>query len=472
MSSLAAGVPHVSKNKAVKSLRNADSEPRALMNGRREVRVAPTFFEQLDRQLAPNTMSGWPARPTGGAGQPSMSINAPTTRGPGVYRPVGPITRGLIDPHPMRYRGSTTQRFDLPNRVFVRRRRTSEADNQGHGRARGTAVVQPPKTVMASINATRRTAMSRAAIFVPPLPSRLIVAAITLTLVALTLTSSPADAAYWCDGHRVTVDLALGQSPTDGNDVISGTADADMIDGLGGDDIICSFGGHDSVLGGPGNDRIFGGTGSDQLAGGPGRDYIEGASGNDLIDGGRDADIIYAGSNDDEVFGGDGNDTIHGQSGDDEIWGDTFITGQANMSQAGGDDRIYAGTGNDRVMAGAGADLVYGQPGNDRLIGGFGSDRLNGGSGNDDIAGGNGTSSQDGDDTPDYMYGNDGIDWLFGEVGAGDVLVAGGSDPVWASTPDKSGVPRDTQGRAWNDLSLKERQAYQRVHQDCGATWR
>ena len=40
----------------------------------------------------------------------------------------------------------------------------------------------------------------------------------------------------------VTVDLDLGQTPSDGADVILGTAQSDKTDGLGGDDIICGGG--------------------------------------------------------------------------------------------------------------------------------------------------------------------------------------------------------------------------------------
>src|SRR5690606_5762985 len=44
-----------------------------------------------------------------------------------------------------------------------------------------------------------------------------------------------------CQGQEVTVDLRLGQEPTEGDDVILGTPGPDLIDGLGGDDVICGW---------------------------------------------------------------------------------------------------------------------------------------------------------------------------------------------------------------------------------------
>ena len=68
-----------------------------------------------------------------------------------------------------------------------------------------------------------------------------------------------------CGGADVTVNLALGEMPTEGDDVILGTDGADVIDGLGGADYICGEGGDDVILGGSGADVIFGGSGADEI---------------------------------------------------------------------------------------------------------------------------------------------------------------------------------------------------------------
>lgn len=97
-------------------------------------------------------------------------------------------------------------------------------------------------------------------------------------------------AARKCRGEFATVDLALGQSPTDGDDVIVGTAKDDVIDGGAGDDLICGWGGADSIVGGPGNDTIYGGKGEDSMQGNNGDDIIVGGAGSDSMRGGRGSD--------------------------------------------------------------------------------------------------------------------------------------------------------------------------------------
>lgn len=75
-----------------------------------------------------------------------------------------------------------------------------------------------------------------------------------------------------CRGLTPTVILALGQVPTDGDDVILGTPARDVIDAGAGDDVICARGGDDYVDAGPGNDTIVLGSGSDELNAGAGND--------------------------------------------------------------------------------------------------------------------------------------------------------------------------------------------------------
>lgn len=104
-----------------------------------------------------------------------------------------------------------------------------------------------------------------------------------------------------CAGKTVTVDLSKGERPTDGDDVILGTAGNDTIFGLGGDDIICGMAGNDRIDGGVGRDKIVGGTGRDRLFGGPGPDQLIGRAGNDRL------------------FGQGGNDRLSGGLGVDLI---------------------------------------------------------------------------------------------------------------------------------------------------------
>lgn len=102
--------------------------------------------------------------------------------------------------------------------------------------------------------------------------------------VAGTMAVAPAesDAALFCGGKRVTVNLGAGQRPTGGADVIWGTNHRDVVDAFGGNDTVCARGGPDLVRGGAGADRILGGDGLDGMIGGDGRgDRCEGSGGND-----------------------------------------------------------------------------------------------------------------------------------------------------------------------------------------------
>jgi uncharacterized delta-60 repeat protein len=89
-----------------------------------------------------------------------------------------------------------------------------------------------------------------------------------------------------CGGELVTVDLAFGQRPTKGADVIRGTNAADTINARGGDDVVCGRGGADQIRGRGGADRLLGGKGADNLNGGRGNDILNGGRGNDTCKGG------------------------------------------------------------------------------------------------------------------------------------------------------------------------------------------
>ena len=170
------------------------------------------------------------------------------------------------------------------------------------------------------------------------------------------------EAPVFCAGHEVTVNLANGEVPTEGDDVIRGTSGDDEIMALGGNDIICGLQGDDTIYGGAGfdlvlaaagNDTLVGGAGNDTLVGGPGQDTIMGQAGNDRLRGGDGADTIYGQGGGDLIRGGDGNDTIVGGFGNDELFGNL---GRDNISGNQGDDILRGGAWIDRMNGGSGFD--------------------------------------------------------------------------------------------------------------------
>ncbi|MDJ0768268.1 MAG: hypothetical protein QNJ12_05715 [Ilumatobacter sp.] len=195
-----------------------------------------------------------------------------------------------------------------------------------------------------------------------------------------------------CFGQVVDVDLALGQTPTPGPDVILGTPGNDVIDALGGDDRICALGGFDTIDGGDGVDLIDGGDDADTIDGGGQIDGIVGGSGGDLIYGGAGSDIILAGEGNDTVLGGTGDDEIHGGPGDDELRGqngadtvwantdtDTGSVDEDAMYGGGGHDKITGDRGPDVILGGNHADVLAGKAGDDMIYGNNGADTLRGG---------------------------------------------------------------------------------------------
>ena len=107
----------------------------------------------------------------------------------------------------------------------------------------------------------------------------------TTSTTTSTTTTVPEPPELTCAGLVVTVDLAAGQSPTAGDDVILGTPNGDTIDGLEGNDVICGEGGDDIINGGPGDDTITGGGGNDVLNGDAGNDTLTGGASVDTLNG-------------------------------------------------------------------------------------------------------------------------------------------------------------------------------------------
>ncbi len=155
-----------------------------------------------------------------------------------------------------------------------------------------------------------------------------------------------------CNGQDVTVNLALGQQPTDGNDIILGTNASETIAAGAGNDTICALDGSDTIVGGLGNDIIDGGDGINTVS------YANAPNGVTVTLGAPGAQAT-----------GEGSDTL------------TSVTN-------------LIGSAHDDVLTGDGsANGISGLAGNDTIVGSFGDDDLDGGSGNDTLNGGTGRNS-------------------------------------------------------------------------------
>src|SRR3954466_5684019 len=120
---------------------------------------------------------------------------------------------------------------------------------------------------------------------------------------------------------------------TEGNDTITGGADADVINGNGGSD---------SLLGGDGSDTVRGGAGNDFLSGNAGVDWVEGGTGNDEVRGGSGQDSVAF-----HEFGAANADILSDfDAGWDNIQLDAAAFTQigATGRMGAGDARFFAGT--------------------------------------------------------------------------------------------------------------------------------
>jgi uncharacterized repeat protein (TIGR01451 family) len=273
--------------------------------------------------------------------------------------------------------------------------------------------------------------------------------AVVVTLVAPGPIASPE-----CDGRVVTVDLAQGQVPTSGDDVILGTSGDDVIDAGPGNDVVCGGDGADEIDGGEGHDLIFGGDGDDDLDGQEGGDQLFGEAGDDVLDGGADpdyldggvdndtleggvgADQLIGGDGADLLLGGDGPDQLFGFDGADTLWGENpgETSGEPDYLWGGlGVDEYHGGPGNDWLEGGEEAEVMNGDSGDDILLGHGGDDVLNGGDGMDYLWGGSGVDTFNGGDDRDTLDGADGGEDS-GEVmngdGGDDLVIGWGGDDI------------------------------------------
>lgn len=281
--------------------------------------------------------------------------------------------------------------------------------------------------------------------------------AIVLVVIALVATatfgagSALSESALRCKGRFVTVNLALGESPTAGNDVILGTPGDDTVRALEGDDLICGLGGDDVLSGNQGNDFIYGGAGDDTLIGGYNDDWLFGEAGNDIFHNNRGEDRMYGGDGNDTFSGGRDRDRIFGQAGDDKING---RAGHDILKGGDGDDHISGSTGNDLLVGENGDDFLAGNQNNDTLQGGRGNDELHGGYNDDIVSGGTGD---------DILHNNRGVDEMDGGPGGDTCRRASGNDttdscwPAWtASVSDRSTDPANN----CNTFTLRTNKSY------------
>jgi len=277
-----------------------------------------------------------------------------------------------------------------------------------------------------------------------------------------------------CGPNPVNISIAEGHVPTEGADVILGTAGPDVIDGLGGADFICALGGDDTLVGGSGNDVLVGMGGDDTLSGGSGKDSIigdldfgNGDAGDDVINGGGADDYLDAGGGSDQVDAGPGNDFVLLKGGDDTALGSTgddFVRGydgDDDIDGGDGADELYGDRGEDAVDGGTGVDvldggdnkdtldggterdLIFGKRGADTIDGGAGDDQLRAGpgadvvdgrSGNDVVLGGTGSDTIHGNGGNDVAFGDAHNDRLFGDAGIDRVNGGSGNDRLSGGT--------------------------------------
>ncbi len=199
---------------------------------------------------------------------------------------------------------------------------------------------------------------------------------------------------------------------SEGNDILTGNAQANLLSGGNGSDVLMGLAGNDTLHGGNGSDtadyrysasgmivdlaagQAFGLNGErDTLIA---IENIEGTDGADELTGNAAANRINGYGGIDEIRGGAGADTLDGGEGIDSlIYADSAAVSIAldgSLTQTGdaAGDVVFnfefligSLTGNDTLGGDGGANLIMGLGGNDTLDGGFGSDTLDGGTGFD-----------------------------------------------------------------------------------------
>ncbi len=185
----------------------------------------------------------------------------------------------------------------------------------------------------------------------------------------------------------------------DGNDLLSGGLGDDILDGGAGTDTVTYAGQAESVTVSLAvtTAQATGMAGSDQLIN---VENLIGGNGNDVLTGNADANNLNGGAGDDFITGGAGNDTLaggtNGSAGDTVNYADAIsrvtvslastsaqVTGGAGRDSISGFENLVGSSFNDVLTGNSGNNVIQGGAGADRIIGGDGRDYLYGGDGRD-----------------------------------------------------------------------------------------
>ena len=255
---------------------------------------------------------------------------------------------------------------------------------------------------------------------------------------------------------KVILDLARASGTIDGKpiEIASGTVVRTIVTGTGNDTIV----GADSPL------RAFLQDGDDKLSGSAQADEAHGGAGRDVIEGG---------AGDDRLFGDAGIDTVSYASATSGIQVNLGIVGWQDFGGAGRDlisgfERLTGSVFGDRLIGDAGDNWINGGEGSDLLVGGNGNDLLFGGAGVDtaiytragsaiqaDLAAGwaKGGAGRDRLEGIENLTGSASDDRLAGDASANRLVGGGGRRP--ARRPGRQRLPhrrpwrRRPDRRAW-----------------------
>ena len=177
------------------------------------------------------------------------------------------------------------------------------------------------------------------------------------------------------------LNMSLTDQPTDtpssGNDVLSGGNGDDVIYGISGNDVINGDAGNDYLTGDAGNDTLSGGAGNDKMYGGDNNDTFAVTNGFNTGAG----DQIYGGLNTDTLdlsaLTGLSNVVVNLATG-------SFTSSLAASITTIVDVENVIGTAfNDTIIGSDANNTLFGGAGDDSLTGGLGTDKFYGGVGND-----------------------------------------------------------------------------------------